>query len=129
MARIAPGSVLAALLGLCACRPEPPRVEPIASVALSRGTIERLEALIHSDGAAAADELVDLVVAGPVDLPAGELDRLGRLLIARSDGAALRARLREQAVARPADGNLTAWLERLDAYERSILRGVDINGY
>lgn len=106
--------LVAALLALCACAP---------------GTVDAMQARIEQEGEAAADELVGLVVASPVALPGGELDRLGRLLIDRSDRARLLATLRARSMARPDDANLAEWLERLEEYERSIDRGVDALGY
>jgi hypothetical protein len=129
MAGRPPGIAALALFSLAGCWGEPVVNRQDSSAEVSPRTIAQLEALIVRDGEAAAGELVELVVASPVDLPGGELDRLGRLLIERSDRAALLERLREQAVARPESPNLSAWLERLDAYERSIQRGVDLNGY
>jgi hypothetical protein len=116
------------LCALAGCWREPSPTER-QDLTVSPETLAELEALIARDGEQAADELVRLVVASPVDLPRGELDRLGRLLIERSDRERLLAHLRAQSVARPESPQLEAWLERLDAYERSILRGVDLQGY
>lgn len=114
----------AALLAACArsvdvpAQAEPQTLSPVA--------VAEVEALIERDGDAAADALVALVAASPVDLPGGELDRLGRRLIERSDGERLLARLSEACVARAEDRDLALWLARLRDYERSILRGVDV---
>lgn len=123
------GSVATALIVLAGCRDEPVAIRETGATEVSPRTIAALEERIRRDGEEAADELVQLVVASPVDLPGGELDRLGRLLIERCDRERLLERLREQALARPEDENLSGWIARLDAYERSILRGVDLNGY
>lgn len=119
-------ALLTAWVALAACRQEPAPVVAPESLTVGPETIAVLEARIQSDGDAALDELVQLVVASPLDLPGGELDRLGRLLIERSDRERLLERLRERALARPENGKLEGWLERLDAYERSIQRGVDV---
>jgi hypothetical protein len=116
------------LCALAGCWSEPTQSLD-EGLTVSPRTVAELEDLIARDGEQAADDLVQLVVASPVDLPRGELDRLGRLLIERSDRERLLERLRAQSVARPESPQLEAWLERLDAYERSILRGVDLQGY
>lgn len=119
----------ACLTALAGCWSEPVVVEVEEGPTLSPETVAEMEARIVRDGEAAADELVRLVVASPVDLPGGELDRLGRLMIERSDRERLLERLRAQSVARPESAQLEAWLERLQEYERSILRGVDVQDY
>jgi hypothetical protein len=120
----------ACLTALAACRDEPAVVEDAVGLTTSPQTLAEMEARIAREGEAAADELVLLVVASPVDLPRGELDRLGRLLMERSDRERLLEHLRAQSVARPESAQLEAWLERLQEYERSIRRGVDVDvGY
>lgn len=120
---------IACLTVLASCWSEPVVVEAEDAPTLSPQTVAEMEALIARDGEAAADELLLLVVASPVDLPGGELDRLGRLLIERSDRERLLERLHAQSVARPPNAQLEAWLARLDEYERSIVRGVDVPDY
>lgn len=117
----------ACLTALTACRDESAAVEDAAGATVSPRTVAELEARIAREGEGAADELVLLVVASPVDLPGGELDRLGRLMLERSDRERLLERLRAQSVARPESASLEAWLARLQEYERSIHRGVDVD--
>ena len=115
------------LTTLASCWSETVVVEFEEGPTLSAETMSAMESRIVRDGEAAADELVLLVVASPVDLPGGELDRLGRLMIERSDRERLLEHLRAQSVARPESAQLEAWLERLQEYERSIRRGVDVD--
>ena len=115
------------LTTLASCWSETVVVEVEEGPTLSAETVAEMESRIVRDGEGAADELVQLVVASPVDLPGGELDRLGRLMIERSDRERLLERLRAQSVARPESAQLEAWLERLQEYERSIRRGVDVD--
>ncbi|HVS19457.1 MAG TPA: hypothetical protein VMT18_12705 [Planctomycetota bacterium] len=119
-------SMLLAALAGCGTEMESARAE---GPTLSPEAVAAMEARIEREGEAAAGDLVGLVVASPVALPDGELDRLGRLLIERSDGERLLGVLRERALAHPDDAHLAAWLERLEEYERSIVRGVDVIGY
>jgi len=94
---------------------------------VSEQTIAAMEARIERDGSAAAEPLVQLVVASPVALPPGELDRLGRLLLSQSDPARLLEKLRELAVDRPDSNELHDWLHALEKYEASIIRGIDVD--
>ena len=102
------------------------RTQP-QSPQVSQQTIAAMEARIERDGAAAAEPLVQLVVASPVALPPGELDRLGQLLLSQSDPAPLLDKLRELAVERPDSDELQDWLHALEKYEASIIRGIDVD--
>lgn len=102
---------------------------PDDRLALSPEAVAAMRARIEREGEGAADELVGLVLASPVALPGGELDRLGRLLVERSDRERLLAHLHERSLAHRDDANLGAWLERLEDDERATVRGVDVIGY
>ena len=126
----APRTATAATLALCVlawgCGSEATDAAPTGGALVSAESIAAVEARIHSEGAGASDALVALVIASPVDLPPGELDRLGQLLLQRCDDELLLEHLRELSVAHPESADLRAWLERLIEYEHSILRGVDV---
>lgn len=96
---------------------------------LAPETVAAMQAQIEREGEAAADELVGLVLASPVALPGGELDRLGALLIERSDRERLLAHLHARSLAHPDARNLADWLARLEDDERAVMRGVDVVGY
>ena len=79
----APSSLLLIALAGCGAEMESTRAEGLT---LSRESVAAVEAQIVREGEAAAGDPVGLVVASPVGLHDGELDRLGRLMIERSDG-------------------------------------------
>ena len=119
---------LGASLSLAGCSTEPER-DRNETLTLSPEAVAEMRARIEREGEAAADELVGLVLASPVALPGGELDRLGELLIERSDRERLLAHLRERSLAHPDDADLAAWLAGLEDDERALLRGADLVGY
>ena len=113
-----------------ACRPASDVAPAHQGTQVSWESIEAMETRIERDGEEAAEALVRLVVASPVDLPAGEFDRLGRLLLVSSDSGRLMERLNALAVTEPDSRELQAWLDGLAEYEASIVRGVDVEvGY
>jgi hypothetical protein len=120
--------ITCAALTLClACQRAEDKQPSSQGPQVSEQTIAAMEARIERDGADAAEPLVQLVVASPVALPPGELDRLGRLLLSQSDPASLLDTLRELAVERPDSDKLQDWLHALENYEASIVRGIDVD--
>ena len=110
----------------CGPSDEPPAAEQPAGRRVSEATLEAVEQRMQRDREAAADELVTLVLSSPLDVPAEELQRLGRLLLESPEREAIMERLRAARLAHPDSRSLEQWLEDLEDWNASVMRGVDV---